>query len=330
MIFTQYLTYINNLTSSYVTTNTAIVANAIAPAVTALLSLYVILWGIASLRGLIQEPITEAATRFVKIALICSLALQLGHYNALIVDTFVNGPEDLARMLSGATDANSTVSSLDAILASGFTVGKQFWDKGGLIAGDVGMYMLALIVWGVTLALTIFAFLLILLSKVLLTLLLAFGPIFIVSLLFQSSAGYFNAWIHQMTNYALLSILVIATNMLMMTMFQRAAANSATATQVDQIFPMIITGVVAFMALAQLPAVAAGLAGGMAASSQGAGRLGLSVLSGAASKAGSLMKYGAGKMPRTPKDRLGQRKAPRERNPLAIAYENRDSHIGPA
>ena len=94
MIFGDYFTYITNLTQSYVTSNTVIVANAIAPAVTALLSLYVILWGITSLRGMIQEPITEAATRFVKIALICWFALQLGHYNQLFVDTFVNGPED--------------------------------------------------------------------------------------------------------------------------------------------------------------------------------------------------------------------------------------------
>ena len=285
-----------------------------------------ILWGITSLRGLIQEPITEAAARFVKIALICSLALQLGHYNALIVDTFVNGPEDLARMLTGATNPNSTVGSLDAILATGFGVGKLFWDKGGLVMGDLGMYLLALSIWGVTLAVTIFSFVLILLSKIMLSILLALGPIFIVSLLFQASAGYFTGWVNQMANYSLPTILVVATNMLMMTMFQRAAANSSAATQVDQIFPMIITGVIAFMTLAQLTSVAAGLAGGLALSSQGAGRLGLSVLSGAAQKTGSLVKYGAGKMPRRGKNR----KAQRDRSPPPVAYGNRDNHIGPA
>lgn len=326
MIFGDYFAYITNLTQGYVTSNTVIVANAIAPAVTALLSLYVILWGISSLRGLIQEPITEAAARFVKIALICSLALQLGHYNELIVDTFVNGPEDLARMLAGATNPNSTVSSLDVILETGFAAGKNFWQKGGLFSGDVGMYLIALSVWAVTLAITIFSFVLIILSKVMLSILLALGPIFIVSLLFQASAGYFTGWINQMANYSLLTILVIATNKLVITMFQQAAVNAFAATEVAQILPMIVTGVIAFMTLAQLTSVAAGLAGGFALSSQGAGILGLSVLSRAARKTGALAKYGIKKIPRHEKNR----QAPRDTGPSPASYGNRSNHIGPA
>jgi len=333
MTFTEYFTYMSSITSSYVTTNTVIVANAIAPAVTALLGLYVILWGVASLRGMIQEPIAEAASRFVKIALICWLALQLGHYNELIVDTFVNGPEDLARMLTGATDSNTTVASLDRSLELGLGVAKGFWVKGGLFSGDLGMYGIAFIILAMTLAVAAYSFVLLLLSKVMMCIVLALGPIFIVSLLFQSSAGFFTSWIHKLVNYALLSVLVIGTNMLFVAIFQRAAASSSAATEIDQIVPMTITAIIAIAALAQLTFVASGLAGGLAISSQGAGRLGLSMLSGSAGKTGSLLRAGAGKLPKPQKDQLPNRqprREPREQRPLAIEYTNRDNQIGPA
>lgn len=329
MVFSEYFAYLTNITSTYVTTNTVIVANAIAPAVYTLLSVYVIMWGVMSLRGLIQEPITEAASRIVKIALVCSLALQLGHYNELIVDTFVNGPDDLARQMAGATDNNSTVAALDTTLAAGFAVAKGFWDKAGLFTGDIGMYGTAFVILALTLAVTIYSFVLLILAKMMMCIVIALGPIFIVSLLFQSSAGYFNAWIHKLANYALLSILVIGTNMIFLTIFQRAAASSSGAAQLDQIVPMTITGIVAIAALAQITSIAAGLAGGLAMSTQGAGSLGLSMLSGSAGKAGSLMKAGAGKLPK-PRPPQPPRRVPRDPSPTPAAYENRDNQIGPA
>jgi type IV secretion system protein VirB6 len=330
MTFAEYFAYLSTITSTYVTTNTTIVSNAIAPAVYSLLSLYVVLWGVTSLRGLIQEPITEAGSRIVKIALVCSLALQLGHYNELIVSTFVDGPEELARQLTGATNTNATIAALDITLAAGFAVAKGFWDKAGLFTGDIGMYVTAFIILALTLGVTIYSFVLLILAKMMMCIVIALGPIFIISLLFQSSAGYFNAWVHKLANYALLSILVIGTNMIFLTIFQRAAAgSSAGGSQLDQIVPMTITGIVAIAALAQLTSVAAGLAGGLAMSTQGAGSLGLSMLSGSAGKAGSLLKAGAGKIPK-PRPPQPPRKVPRDPSPTPGAYENRDNQIGPA
>lgn len=333
MVYTKYFEYINGLTQSYITSNVVIVAKAIEPAVVALLSLYLILWGISCLRGEAREPITEAATRFVKIALICSLALQLGHYNELLVDTFVNGPEDLARMLTGASDASTTAASMDSIFAAGFFVANGFYEKGGLLSGDLGMYIVAFLVLGVTLGVTLYSFVLILISKIMLCVLLALGPIFIVSLLFQASAGYFNSWIHKMANYALVTILVVAMNKLIITLFQRATVGATSATQLDQAIPMIITGSIAIIGLAQLTSVAAGLAGGLSMSTQGIGSMGLSLMSSATGKgasmtgrAASAAGHGIKKGVEMGVDRL-RKKAPRE--PLQIPNGG-DNHIGPA
>lgn len=331
MTFTQYLAYINALTASYITPNVRIVADTISPAVYTLLGLYVVIWGIPYLCGEMREPLTEAATRFAKIALICGIGLKLASYNELVIDTFVNGPEDLARMLSGSSDNSTTASSMDAIFSAGFAVAKGFLDKGGLLGSDLGFYVMGFGVLLVTIGVTIYSFALILLSKIMLCILITLGPIFIISLLFQASAGYFNSWIQKMSNYALLSLLVIVTNKLVITLFQRAAVDAATSTQIDQIMPMIITGILSIIALAQLTSVAAGLAGGLSMSTQGMGSLGLSVMSRSTGKAASLARMGIGKI-ELPKPRIvpprPQRKI--ERGPSPAAYENRDNQIGPA
>jgi len=332
-VYGDVFSFVNTLSQSYISTNAATVANLIAPAVTALLGLYVILWGVASMRGMIQEPITEAASRIVKIALICFIALQLGHYNELIVDTFVMGPEELAKQLSGSTDSSGTISGLDRILESGFATGRNFWEKGGLFSADIGMYIIAMVVWGVVIAVTAYSCFLIVLAKIALSIVIALGPIFIVSLLFQRTAQFFSSWIQQLTNYGLLIILVFAANTFIVTLFAEAAtgASAITATtQIDQVFPVIIIGVISILVLVQLRSIAAGLAGGLSLSSEGMGHLGLSVLSSSAGRAGSLAKMGMGKVP-MPKPRPptpGRPKVPR--NPSPIQYENRDNHIGPA
>ena len=281
-VYTQVFTYVNNACMSYIGSNVAAVAGAIAPAAYSLLGLYVILWGLASMRGLIEEPIMEAAVRLMKIAFIFGIGIQLAQYNIYVTDTFFNSPEQLAASFTRATANSTAISSLDQILDQGFKIGKTFWDKGGIIMGDFGMYMIALLVWMITVSVTAYACFLIVLAKIALSLIIGLGPLFIISLLFQPTANFFTSWIQQLSNYFLLIVLVIAANVFVMTLFMRAAtgATSITSTtQIDQLFPFLITGIISLLVIAQLPQLAAGLAGGISLSSYGVGRIGLAVLS---------------------------------------------------
>lgn len=321
LAYSDVLTYVSGVSQTYITGSTVAVANAIAPAASALLGLYVILWGVASLRGMIQEPIGDAAVRILKIALIFGLAIQLGHYNEIIVDVFFNGPEQLARMLTGAKDNASAVAGLDQILEAGYTIGKAFWDKGGVVSGDTGMYFVALAIWGISVAVTAYAAFMIVLAKIALSIVLSLGPIFIISLLFQPTASFFNAWIQQLSNYGLLMILTVAANVFILTLFQRAATGAAAISslgQIDTLFPFLITGVISLLVVAQLPSIAAGLAGGLGLSSYAAGRLGLSVLANTGRRLFAADQQR--KMHRV------ERKALRDMSPRYSAYENRDQH----
>jgi type IV secretion system protein VirB6 len=281
-VYQQVFTYVNNACNGYIGSSVAAVASAIAPAAYTLLGVYVILWGLASMRGLIQEPITDTTMRAIKIGAIFGIGIGLASYNVYVTDTFFNAPEQLAASLTNSTTNTSAIATLDRILDKGFQIGKVFWDKGGLIDGDFGMYFVALIVWGMSILVTAYACFLIVLAKIALSLVIALGPLFIISLLFQPTANFFNSWIQQLSNYAILIVLVIAANVFVMDLFVRAADATSgfnSTTQIDKIFPFLITGGISLLVLAQLPSIAAGLAGGISLSSYGMGRLGLSILS---------------------------------------------------
>ncbi len=282
------LTYINNVCTAYIGENVAAVAAAIAPAAFMLLGVYVMLWGYASLRGLIEEPIMDLAARLLKISLIFSIGIGLAEFNVLITDTLFNGPEQLAAVLTHAPSSSGVVNSLDALFDQGFQIGKQFWIKGGILHGDFGMYIVALTVWTETVAVTAYAFFLMVLSKFALTIIISLGSLFIISLLFDSTAAYFNSWVQQMTNYFLVPVLVVATNLLVMTLFSRAAEGAVamtSTTDIDQIFPFFAMGLVSLLVLGSILTMAAGLSGGMALSSFGVGRLAARILGTGAKKA---------------------------------------------
>ncbi|AJY28380.1 trbL/VirB6 plasmid conjugal transfer family protein [Burkholderia thailandensis 34] len=278
-IFTNVLRYIDNVCNAFIAEKVHVVASTIAPAAYTFLGVYVILWGLASMRGMIQEPLTDMAVRMVKIAFIFGVGIQLAEYNIYVVDTMWNGPQELASAIAG-TSGGAIGPTLDSILAKGFALGKLFYSKAGLLNGDFGAYIDAFAIWAISMVVTVYVGALIALAKIALSLLIAVGPLFIISLLFQPTANFFNSWVQQLANYFMLMVLMVAGNVFVLTLFQRAAnASGITSTaQIDKLFPFFVTGGLSLFVIAQIPGIASGLAGGVSLSSYGMGRLGLSVL----------------------------------------------------
>jgi len=62
-----------------------------------LLVLYFIIHGFMMMRGMIEEPVTDFAWRVVRLSIITGLALNVGYYNAAVVDLFGVFPRRLQR-----------------------------------------------------------------------------------------------------------------------------------------------------------------------------------------------------------------------------------------
>jgi type IV secretion system protein VirB6 len=113
---------------------------------------------------------------------------------------------------------------------------------------------------------------LIALSNIALAVLLALGPLFIVMLFFDSTRRLFSAWIAQLANYALVTILTVMMAALLLQVVQSYAAQTAARGSaiftVDALHMMLIAGLV-LLILRQVMPIASSVAGGAALNSFG-------------------------------------------------------------
>lgn len=279
-IYSDLLAYVDHQGVSYVSTNTKIVADALEPAAVTFAGIYIIFYGLAHLRGMVKEPIMEFAMKAIRLILIFGIGLKLWMWNEYVVDTFVTSPDQLnaaltAKLTGSPSSGQGTFQALDIMFDKAFAVGNVFWKSAGILSGNVGGYLAAFFIWIMAIAVTAYGAFLILLAKIFLHVLIAAGPLVIMGLLFQATSKFFESWISQLANYALIPFLVTLTNIFVIGMFQQAAEKAEAlggSITLAECFPMIVTGLLSVMALAQVSSIASGLAGGISISTMGVGR----------------------------------------------------------
>ncbi len=285
--FETFWTWLNSQLAGYIGASTVRVATVLEPAAIALGSVYVMVWGYLMITGRIEEPFAEGLRRIVTLAVILGVGLHLWLYNTLLVDTFYQAPAELAAQVVGAPDPVQTV---DAIWNQGGEVAGRLYDKSAVWRwGSWGFCIAAVAVWTLVGLLCVYTMFLLALSSVALSVLLALGPLFIVMLLFNATRRFFEAWIAQLANYALITILTVMVAALMLHLVasyarQTAALGSAIDT-VDALDLLLVT-VLVFLFMRQVMPIAAGLSAGVALSSFG-------VVSGALGRIGSLGRQSA-------------------------------------
>jgi type IV secretion system protein VirB6 len=267
--FATFWSWLNGQLSAYIGDNTARLAGALEPVSFTLGTIYVVVWGYLHLSGKIEEPFAAGVRRILGLALIMGSALRLWLYNEVIVDTFYNAPVQLAATLVGATDP---VETIDAIWNSGGAVAGALWTKGGVLSSDFGFYLAGAFVWLLIGCLCTYSMFLIALSHIAMAILLAVGPLFILFLLFEGTRRLFAAWLTQLTNYALVTLLTIMVAELLLQVVQsyavQTAARGAAILTVDALNMVLVAGLVLLVIRQVLP-IAGGLSGGLALSSFG-------------------------------------------------------------
>jgi type IV secretion system protein VirB6 len=267
--FQTFWTWLNGELASYIGGNTARVAAILEPAVVTLGTVYVMIWGYLQLTGRIEEPFVTGVKRIVTLAVILGMSLHLWLYNTLLVDTFYDAPTEFAAAVVGASDP---VQTIDAIWNAGGAVADQLFRDGGHWT-HFGYTLAGMVVWLIVGALCVYTMFLLALSSVALAVLLALGPFFVAFLLFDTTRRFFEAWLAQLANYALITILTVMVAALMLHLVQSYAQQTqalGTAIRTVDAINMILATVLVFLFLRQVMPIAAGLAGGVTLSSLGA------------------------------------------------------------
>ena len=269
MFFQQFWTWLNTQLIGYITTQTSAIAAAVEPAAVTLATMYVMMWGFMSMTGRVQEPIWEGIKRIIFIVLILGVGLRMWSYNSIIVDTFFNAPVQLAAAITGAT---TPVTVIDTIWDQGGLVGSNLWNKGGVLNGDFGFYLAGFTVYVVMGTVAVYTLFLMVLSKLALAIILALGPLFISLLFFEATRRFFESWIAQLANYALVAILSSLVASLMLQVVSSYASQTAargTAIVTVDALNMVLCASLVFLVLRQIMSIASGLASGIALSSFG-------------------------------------------------------------
>ena len=196
---------------------------ALEPAIVTLAVLYVMGWGYLQMMGRIEEPFMAGVGRIATLAIILAVALRLWLYNAVIVDTFYRAPAQLAAAVIGGSDP---VGTIDAIWERGGAVADQLWHQSGLFSNFTSNAM-AIAVWLLLGMLCVYVMFLIALASIASALLLAIGPLFVALLLFERSRRLFDAWLAQLANYALITILTVLAAALLLHVLESYVAQTA-------------------------------------------------------------------------------------------------------
>ncbi|AJW44444.1 conjugal transfer protein [Ralstonia mannitolilytica] len=277
--YTDIFNRLNGLLQTYVSDTSSAVAGTVSGVATQLVVIYVMLWGWLMMRGMIQEPMLDGVSRIIRMSIIVAAATSIGVYNEYVRDFLWNLPDDLARLVAaGHADNGGNVSFLDTLFGRMYDVGAAYKEKANSTGGmlpDLDLLAAGWVIWIIGLGATLFGAFWLILSKLMLALLLAIGPIFILTIMFEGTKRFFDAWIGQALNYVLLAMLASAVMQLLFFLvtayLDSAFPLSASADpNLSAIFPLVAISAICIVAMLQVPTVASALSGGVALSSMGA------------------------------------------------------------
>jgi type IV secretion system protein VirB6 len=223
--------------------------------------------------GKADTLVQEGFFKILRVTFILTLGLSVSYYMELIVTTSKGTGEFIASSLTG-NPVDNIALSLDTMMERVFAVASHAWEKAGILSGDFGMYIIALLVGiGGAIVITYMSFL-ILSSKILTAGILAIGPIFFVLLLFDSTKRWFENWLGYLVNAVLMLILAVLFGNLCLhiieILFDKITANNPDTATLATAIILTIVFFTAFMVLSQVPSIAAGLGGGVSLATKGA------------------------------------------------------------
>jgi len=228
--------------------------------------LYVVIYGVAVMRGAIQEPILDFAWRSIRIVAVILLATNAASYQQYVTGLFFESlPKEISNAIAGGGLDMKSGQPFDQLLSKGVEVATQIYEQAGIT--NIAPALIAAILLVFTAVSGFLQFAIMLYAKVGLALVLALGPIFIALMLFEATRTFGEAWTRQLANFVIQHVLVVALIGLMLTtvghFVDKYGANAATGGQliVGAVAISAVLGLAAYIAL-QLPEIAGALAGG--------------------------------------------------------------------
>ena len=247
--------------------------------------LYIALTGILIIRGYHQEATHSLISRMLKLAIVVFMVTSAGAYQQWVYDFFfVVMPHDLATAVTGAGAGVVDASSFDLVWLRAWRAGLEVWKT--LTWHDFAEKLVIIVFWAAGIISTGFGFAIWLVSRVILALYVAIGPLLIPLVLFPATRSLFERWIGSMISCIILQIATLVLLFIILEVERSVVSSVASLHSSDpmEMIQILLAGII-FFAVAgyvalQLPAFASSIGGGMHFHVGAIARAGLSAVSG--------------------------------------------------
>ncbi len=268
----------SKLEASISTTAQAVIG-AITPTASILLVIYICFWGWSMMRGAIEEPVGDGATRVLRLITVYVIALSLGWYAIFLSNWLWQSGDAMAKVIAGGFGGKTTdtASAIDYISKT-YELFNQYGvllldyslaNKNAIGIPDILYLILACLVFIAGGILSFYAAYLLILSKMGLAILLGVGPMFVLATMFESTRRFFDGWISQVLNFIFIIILSAAilavVGVELSTQLQSAIKGAGDGSKIPVLDVLGVVGIaiLVLLFLFQVTSIASGLAGGV-------------------------------------------------------------------
>jgi type IV secretion system protein VirB6 len=263
---------VDDVLTTFVSAKSAALCSALLPVAISGVTIHLVIMGYAIMRGDANDSIHLLLSKWLRIAIVGSIALFGGSYQAVVLEA-VNGLD--AALIHSLTGSKDIGALIDIFTHSFETLGHQIWNDA--VADIVPVLTLAAAAAITALA----AFIIIpiclgmyILAKVGLALTLAVGPVFVLCALWPATEKYTESWIGQVINFTILKALISTGIALLSHISNNYAKHIALGASDINILlacaALFICTIALSIVFLNLPQLASALAGG--ASISGIGR----------------------------------------------------------
>lgn len=223
-------------------------------------TVWIIIYGILIIRQVTTPSIPDLLTMAWKFIFAYTVVFSWAIVNQFLVSLVTDAPAALAGYITGGTGSiyaqiGQTAENLSIAAARAFESD-----------GYIRSFFIGAAIWLAGILQIAYAMFLIILSKIVLAVLLAITPIFGIFYLFKGTSKMMEAWLQQIINFSLVSVLAIATLAFTNTLLDKTlAVIPATPDDIHlgNILAVVLVSIVTFLVLMQIKSLASAIAGGV-------------------------------------------------------------------
>lgn len=205
--------------------------------ITLVMTFYVMWYGYRAVHHKVGLDLSSVTLHLTTLLIVYALLMHWDLFERFFYNTFTNAPSDIVKSMLESLDnkdSHSTTEALNVVFNEGMQAANRlFINFSASILNNWAYLLYGLLVMVITALSCLYALALLVYAKLALAVALSLAPIFLLCLLFQSTRGFFDRWIHVLANYALIPIVTCGVLMLTLSITDITLPDLAKATQTN-------------------------------------------------------------------------------------------------